>query len=186
MPFLTVFTRTHPRPVEFLHRNVYSLRQQTDRDYEQIVLRDEVGRGLGWANAQFYANRHRATGEYVLMMDDDNVFVTNLAIAALKLATWDRPDAVIFRASVGPHGVLPSAAAWEARTPIAYQIDGHCCIVRRDVWLEHVQAFATERMGDWAFYQALFAAGGRVEWVNMVLIEALRVGSMNWQAAEVA
>ena len=82
--------------------------------------------------------------------------------------------------------VLPAAAAWKARTPIAYQIDGHCCIVRRDVWMEHVQAFATERMGDWAFYQALFAAGGRVEWVNMVLIEALRVGSMNWQAAEVA
>lgn len=51
MSFLTVITRTYKRP-GLLARNQASLAAQTDPDFEQILLVDDAGRGVAWANAQ--------------------------------------------------------------------------------------------------------------------------------------
>jgi hypothetical protein len=47
--FLTVITRTYLRP-NFLKLNQESLRNQTDGDWEQILLVDKVGIGVPEAN----------------------------------------------------------------------------------------------------------------------------------------
>jgi hypothetical protein len=182
-PFLSVVTRTHPKPVDYLALNEESLREQLDPDYEQIVLRDEVGRGLAWANRQFYEHRFAVEGDYVLMLDDDNVLATPHAVTILKAVTWDKPEAVIFKAEVGPHGILPTSFAWGQRRAIAWQIDGHCVIVRREVWQAYIHEFCVDVRGDAAFLGALTAAGLRIEWLNAVLVRALRVGSLAWEGA---
>jgi len=181
--FLSVVTRTHPKPVDYLALNQASLRGQQDPDYEQIVIRDEVGMGLAWANRQFWVHREKTQGEYVIMLDDDNVLATPHAITVLKAVTWDAPAAVMFKADVGPHGVLPSAQSWQERRSIPFQIDGHCVIVRADVWRGLIHHFAVDVRGDAAFLAELLAPGAyRVEWVNAVLVRALRVGSLNWES----
>ena len=180
-PFLSVMTRTHPKPVDYLARNEQSLRDQLDPDYEQIVLIDEVGRGLAWANRQFWEHRHTAEGDYVIMLDDDNVLATPHAITILKAVTWDQPEAVIFKADVGPHGIMPTSLAWSQRKAIAWQIDGHCTIVRTDIWRKYIHYFSVDIRGDAAFLAALTCADLRVEWCNAVLVRALRVGSLDWE-----
>jgi len=178
--FLSVITRTHPKPVDYLALNEQSLREQLDPDYEQTVIRDEVGRGLAWANRQFYEHRYDVDGDYVIMLDDDNVLATPHAITVLKAVTWDYPNAVIFKADVGPHGILPTSLAWTQRRAIAWQIDGHCVVVRRDTWIEYIHEFNCDIRGDAAFLAALTAADLRIEWLNAVLVRALRVGSLEW------
>jgi hypothetical protein len=182
--FLSVITRTHPKPVDYLALNEQSLREQLDPDYEQTVIRDEVGRGLAWANRQFYEHRYDVDGDYVIMLDDDNVLATPHAITLLKAVTWDYPNAVIFKADVGPHGILPTSLAWTQRRAIAWQIDGHCVVVRRDTWIEYIHEFNCDIRGDAAFLAALTAADLRIEWLNAVLVRALRVGSLEWTTEE--
>jgi hypothetical protein len=182
--FLSVVTRTHPKPVDYLSVNQASLAEQIDQDYEQIVIRDEQGRGLAWANAQFAANAHRPAGDYVIMLDDDNALATPAAITILKAVTWDRPELIMFKAEVGPHGILPTREAWQERRPIPWQVDGHCCIARTDIWRQYIDHFAVDVRGDAAFLTALYGANVRTEWINAVLVRALRVGSLNWTAIQ--
>ena len=44
-PFLSVVTRCYKRP-DMLNENKASLRGQTDQDYEQLFIVDDVGRGV--------------------------------------------------------------------------------------------------------------------------------------------
>ena len=172
MTFLSVVTRCYKRP-DMLAKNKASLRGQTDQDFEQLFIVDEVGRGIGWAN-QSLATAAPA-GDYVMVLDDDDLLTDYRAIELLKVAATDEPELVIFKAHHGPLGVLPSATVWEKR-PIRGNIGGCDFISRRDVWEKHITAFGTMACGDYHYLRSLWQDEPEVVWLNEQLAAVQQIG----------
>lgn len=173
MPFLTIVTRCYKRP-QMLRRNQASLDAQTCSDWEQLLIIDDVGRGVGWANAQFAVHADDVSGDYVLMLDDDDMLARNDAIAKLKDATWDNPHMVFFRGDHLQNGILPTGEVWQ-KAPKATHVSGQDFITRADVWRKHIGAFAQQSMGDIAFLNALWSDVTDVTWLDELVVQVQRV-----------
>ncbi len=171
MPFLSVVTRCYKR-LNMLGKNISALNSQDDPDYEQLFLVDDVGYGVGYANRQLATAEPK--GEYVLILDDDDMLINDQAITLLKEATLDKPDIVIFKADHDNLGILPSAAVWEKR-PIYGQIGSCDFITRRDIWEKHIHAFGVDSAGDYAFLKAIWHDKPEVVWLNEVLAGVQRI-----------
>src|SRR5512139_1455120 len=80
-PFLTILTRSFRR-YESLSRCVKSVAAQTDPDVEQRILYDPIGRGVEWS----YLNLRNIypSGEYVMLLDDDDYLIEPSFVAQLK------------------------------------------------------------------------------------------------------
>ncbi len=178
-PFLTVITRCYKRP-KMLRANVASLEMQTDQDYEQLFIVDEVGRGVQWANEQFAVHTDRVNGEYVLLLDDDDKLVDREAVAKLKAAARRTgADIVVFRVDHGPLGILPDAIVWE-KEPVHCHIGGGDLIVKADLWRRCIEYFGhavstISPGGDFSFMRELWSHNPRVCWLDKVLEEVQRI-----------
>jgi len=172
MPFLSIITRHMLSRPNLLLSCRSSIRGQTDADLEHIVLADEIGRGIAWANMQFYHHRNIPQGEYVLMLDDDDYLATPYAVEMLKrvVELAREPDIVVFRDLRAGLGKLPSEAVWRSRMPIANEISGQDFIVRRDVWYDNIWAFGLDYGGDFQFMEALWESRPTVTWFDEVLV----------------
>lgn len=173
--FLTIFTRCYKRPT-MLQRNIEALRAQTCQDFEQIFIVDDVGRGVGWANRQFYEYRAKATGRYVLMLDDDDRLIDDMAIELLRYASIDDPDLVIFKGDHKRSGILPTESVWK-REPLCGRISGQDFIVRSDVWREYIHHFSGDQEGDFHFLEALWRSNPTVKWLDEILVEQQWIGN---------
>lgn len=172
--FLTVVTRCYKRP-QALQANVASLNNQTCDDWEQLFIVDEVGRGIGWANRQFARYANQVSGDYVLMLDDDDRLIRDDAIEILKRTAYNQPEIVIFRGLHGRHGILPSDETWGDK-PKSTHISGQDFITRSDVWKAHIEHFGHEKMGDYAFLSALWPSVQSVVWLDELLVEQQAIG----------
>lgn len=170
-PFLTVMTRCYRRE-RMLARNVASLEAQTVADYEQVLLVDEVGRGLHLANMALAEPEPR--GDYVLVLDDDDMLVDDEAIAALKEAAADLPDLIVFRAEHAHLGTLPRPTVW-GKGPVLGHIGSCDFITRVDWWERHIDTFGAPKCGDFRFLESMWKEGPRVVWLDRVLAAVQRI-----------
>lgn len=180
--FLSIVTRTHNRP-DMLARNMASIQAQSCQDLEHVILHDSAGRGIAWANGQYARYAPALSGEYVMMLDDDNVLCDPDAVAILRKAAASGADILQFRADVGPHGILPNENSW-MKPPRIYNVDGHTLAVKRSAWLTHIDMFGGDRCADFRFIAALWESECSVEWLDVVLVKAMAVGSLGWTAQE--
>lgn len=164
-PFLSVITRCYKRP-NMQAKNVASLEGQADPDYEQLFIVDERGHGIGWANRSLAIAG--PVGEYVMVLDDDDMLVNDCAITWLKEATINAPALVIFKADHKELGILPSKAVWSKR-PLKGQIGSISFISRRDIWDRHIAAFGVDEGGDYAYLYAVWQEKPSVFWLDEVL-----------------
>lgn len=168
-PFLTVLTRCYKRPL-MLRENMDSLARQTDRDYEQILIVDDTGRGIGWsfANLKNYADQIR--GLYVFLLDDDDMIKTPDFIAELKAFAYqyDMPDVIMMRMEHQPGWILPDRDHWLMQ-PTMNHIGCSAYAVRRNVWRAHVAEFRPIYQGDFTFIDAVYHSGVRVAWLDRVM-----------------
>jgi len=177
MPFLSIVTRCYKRP-KALRLNVVSVAKQTDRDWEQVFITDDEGRGLLWANKSLYLNRHRVKGDYVLILDDDNILYHNKVVEHLKavVAAHD-PDILIVKLHQIKR-LLPTDEVW-GKQPVFGHIDTGCFVVRHDVWVDNIILFGQPYGGDCAFIGGLFAQieynGWKVCWHDEVMTAIQRV-----------
>jgi len=172
MAFLSVVTRCHPKRPGMMAKNVESLEMQTDQDFEHILIEDDEGRGVGWANAAL--QWAMPEGEYVLILDDDDMLSTEQAIALLKQAAKDKPGVVVFRAQHDWFGLLPDATVWEKEPKLGHI--GSCdFITRQDIWADHIHAFAQERCGDYYFLDSIWQDGPEVVWLDEQLAAVQRI-----------
>ena len=171
MPFLSVITRCYKR-LDMLGKNVESLTSQGDPDFEQLFIVDAVGYGIGRANRELVTVK--PSGEFVLILDDDDMLINDAAITLLKEAAVDRPDIVIFKADHNGLGVLPSRVVWEHR-PIKGRIGSCDFITRRDIWEKHIHAFGVDACGDYEFLRALWQDRPKVVWLDEVLAGVQRI-----------
>ena len=165
MPFLSIITRCYKRP-EMLRINRDSIVDQTDRDFEQLFVHDMIGRGIGWANREL-ATFH-PIGDYVLVLDDDDILTEPRAVEYLKEATADNPDIVIFKGDHADLGILPSKAIWGKR-PLKGHIGSCDFISHRDIWKKHITAFGVDEGGDYAYLKALWQDKPVVVWLDKQL-----------------
>ena len=163
MTFLSVVTRCYKRP-GMLNANQQSLARQTSQDFEQILLVDDVGLGLHAANKRLAEANPK--GDYVLILDDDDLLIDDRAIEKLAEAAADRPDLVIFKADHGPLGILPSPYVFIRKEPVLNRIGSCDFITRRDVWQEHIHRFGTPQRGDYHFLASVWADGPDVVWLE--------------------
>lgn len=171
MTFLTVVTRCYKRPL-MLRINQRSLRQQTDPDYEQLLIVDDVGRGVAWANRVLAGVK--PSGEYVMVLDDDDLLDDPKAIEALKEATADNPELVIFKTDHAKLGVLPNDLIWGKR-PLLGLIGSCSFISRRDVWEQHINSFGKDAAGDYAYLKAVWFNRPNVVWLDRQLAAVQRI-----------
>lgn len=175
MPFLSVITRCYKRP-NMLAKNVASLTMQTDQDYEHIFLIDQDGHGLSWANHQFYRHRDKPMGDYILMLDDDDMLTRPDAIEVLKRASFNKPDLIMCKFDCGPWGILPTREMWSMQWPKVTHVGTPCFITRRDIWYEHIQAFGAPTAGDYSFLHDLWPDLESIAWVDVIIGKVQQVG----------
>jgi hypothetical protein len=165
-----------------LQWNQASLEAQTDGDWDQVLLVDEVGRGVPWANQNLIENRERATGEYVWVLDDDDEATDTTLVATLKeVAKEHNPDLVMVRIDHGAEiGIQPDDEYWLNR-PVYSHCGGSSIIARNGLWQEAIKHFGNHNAGDISYAQAAFDMAQNSYWLNRV---AARVQKVSWGRPE--
>jgi len=172
MPFLEVLTRCYQRP-QSLARNQASLDAQTDPDWVQTLLIDEVGRGVPWANRQLGLYAPQVEGDYVWILDDDDECIRPMLVAELKaIVEAHHPDLIMVRGDCGKHGILPPDALW-GKPPRFVHICMSGFVVRRAVYQAYAGAWPDDVGGDFVFVSAVYAAMpvDRVYWHDEVVMQ---------------
>lgn len=179
MSTLEIVTRCYKRPV-MLAANQASLAALTDGDWTQTLLVDHVGIGVAAANAALAG--FEPTGDYVWVLDDDDLCIYPELVYDIKmLQSGSAPDAIFVRFNHGWLGVLPMPAFWRAR-PECGRIGGSGVIVRRDLWMRCRDAWRTERYeSDCDYLQAVYANATNIHWHDII---AGRVQRISRGAAE--
>ena len=176
MAFLEILTRYYKRPT-LLAANARALAEQTDPDYVQTILADDVGLGIGASYERLADYAPRLVGEYVWILDDDDICTRPTLVAELKtIVQDDNPDVVIVKMDHGPRGVLPGLGRWE-QPPVCGEIGVSAFIVRQNVWKAHAQAFLPgDYVSDFRFISAIFDSGASVFWHNVIASKVQQIG----------
>lgn len=163
MSFLTIYTPTYQRP-SLLQVCEDSVQAQTDvGDIQHLVIRDEVGVGIDGMYAAIPANTYYMTGQYVYVLQDDDMLADNDVVADLQafVTSQNKPDVVIClnrkRGNVYP--TYPRQTMTEG--PREGFIDLGSYIVRRDVFQRYADAFGKRYAGDIDFIVKLWVENCR-------------------------
>lgn len=167
MPFMSFVTRCCNRPAP-LTRNRLSIADQSDKDYEHILIFDDVGRGRFWANNQFYVNRHRVTGSFVYLLDDDDYLVYNDFIKSIKrIVIAHSPDVIMVKMQTDAH-IFPKEDVWRKHI-IMGSIGTSCFCVSNKVYQLHIKSFGRSSCGDYHFIKDVFTSGYKIYWFDKII-----------------
>lgn len=175
MPFLEIITRHYVRRPNLIKDNFASLDRQTCDDWVQTLLVDEVGRGVEWANYQMGQYGPCLIGDYVWVLDDDDVCLSETFVADMKrIAQEHNPDVIISR--IDAKGVIPPDKHWK-QAPVVTQIGMACFVVRREVWQAHAHKFWPKLAADFNFINDVWLAGKyKWHWHDQVVMKIQQVG----------
>ena len=174
MPFLSILTRTYNRP-EALQQCKRSIAGQADQDLEHIILCDTVGVGVAEANRLFLgADPH---GQYVMMLDDDDLLASPWFISDLKAASEAyNPDVIVFQMNNAEMGILPDRFVWQGE-PKHGHIGGSCIAVKLPTWDQCIWSIATDGEGggpvyhsDLVFLMEVWASTDRIYWMDKIQV----------------
>ena len=173
-PFLEILTRCYKRPRMFAI-NQTSLWAQTDPDWVQTLLVDDVGRGIAWATENMAAYAPKLVGDYILILDDDDMLICPTLVADLKcLAAEFDPDVIMLRMDHGGGVVLPDDDTW-GQPPVLGRIGCSAFVVRRAVWAAHAGAMVPGQYhSDFLFIESIWHADVKVYWHNCVASRIMR------------
>lgn len=166
MALIEVLTRCYKRP-NMLGVNQASLDAQTDPDWVQTLLIDDVGRGIPWSHTNMAAYAPHLEGDYIWILDDDDECILPTLVAEVRrIVGREHPDVIMLKMDHGPMGVLPSRT-WGVM-PTEGDIGCSAYIVRRDVWQTHASSYTARYAGDFDFISAILASGARAHWHDVV------------------
>ena len=164
--FLEVITRTYKRPT-MLAACGASLLRQTDRDFEHVILHDETG--IGIAATYECLRSHEPKGEWVLVLDDDNVILDESLIEKLKIQASDGAEIIWLTCKIG-NRILP-----DTREPMLGHVDMMNIVVSKAVWMRHRMDFGARYEGDWDFIASVSQIGYQQGFVQSVCAQTQRV-----------
>ena len=152
-----------------------SLADQNCQDYEHIIIVDEIGRGVAWANGML-AERDWSclNGQYVYILDDDNMMLPG-AIDSIRAAATSH-DMLICRINrlKRVHRVFPENKYWQKK-PKYRHIDIGCVVLRRDLFLKAVKHFTARYEGDFDFISEAYWIAESVNWVEKLIMKMQKI-----------
>lgn len=174
--FLEVLTRCYRRP-GLLAVNQAGLAAQTSDDWAQTLLIDDVGRGIGWSTENMAAYAPQLVGDYVWILDDDDVCIRDTFVAELAgVVHAHHPDLIFVRMDHGPRGVLPDDAHW-GREPARAVIGVSAFVVARSLWQSCAWALCPGYYeSDYEFAAVLFRHATRVYWHDVIASRVQQIG----------
>jgi glycosyltransferase involved in cell wall biosynthesis len=153
--FLTIVTRTWKRK-EKLAINQRSISNQSDGDWDQIIIHDQSENGIGLLAANGLFNKHRKIikGDYVLLLDDDDKIIDDDFIRKLKQRD---EDIVLFKMQYTSCGKDRWNYLGEemATMPTYGKIGGSCMVVKNHVFQRFANVFEKDNAGDFAFLKEI-------------------------------
>lgn len=175
MPFLTIYTPTYKRPT-YLRRCVESVCTQTvyPKQVQHIIVEDKIGVGVGGMYAEVARHVAEMTGDYVYILQDDDVLATNRVVERLMefAAGQDQPPVIICR-NIKNGNRYP--VIWRAE-PAKGLIDLGNYVTRRDVFAKYVNDFGKYYSGDFPFIRKLWDEQIKFYWLDMLLAKAQALG----------
>lgn len=170
---LEVLTRCYKRP-RMLAANQASLDAQTDDDWQQTLLVDDVGRGIAWSYQNLAAYAPNLEGDYIWLLDDDDVCIHPTLFAELRvIAEAHSPDVIFVRMDHGERGVLPNEC-WGCE-PKHGDIGCSAYVVRRQVWQAHAKHFGAHYAGDFDFIRAIWNSKPTIFWHDVIASRVQRI-----------
>ena len=168
MAFLQVITRTFLKRPGLLAEHEKSLAALSDPDWEQTLVVDDAGRGVAWANANLATVP--ATGEWVWVLDDDDLCVKGDLVETLKRLGAERECGVIvMRATHVAYTILPHDNNWGVR-PTLTDCGYSNFFIRGEAWNRHRAKFRELDCyaADHAFYAHVWDQGERFHWHDAI------------------
>lgn len=173
MPFLEILTRTYKRP-NMLAVNMRSLEAQTCGDYTQTLLNDPDGRGIAWSYKNLASYAPFLEGQYIWILDDDDMAVSQTLIADLKaIAEAHSPDVIMIKMDHAERGILPGLN-WQ-KPPKVGDIGCSAFVVRREIWQKHSRYFGSHYAGDFDFIKSIFERDYEIYWFDRVASKVQRI-----------
>jgi len=176
---LSIITRVHPKRTKFLAICKESVSLQTNKDFEHLFLYDdsEKGKGRGYANQMFFLKRNEINikGDYVMVLDDDDIMVYNDFIKDLReIVKKDDYDMIIFKGELVGLGVVPHQHLWE-KSPQRSGIGSFCIAVKKELWNKYIDEFGKHEVsGDFLFIKKCYENSKKVYWLNRVVCKTQR------------
>jgi glycosyltransferase involved in cell wall biosynthesis len=170
MKFLSIYVPTYKRP-RMLERCLASIFAQSDKDFEVVLVRDEIGIGIDGMYADIPNHLNEVHGEYVFVLSDDNLITDADFVSNLKqVARSCELDVIVFKNKIV--GTLPDI--WNA-APQEGHIDLSCFAVKADVWKANADKWGKCYAGDYHFIRSLWDQGFNFCWWNVTPIMAMQI-----------
>ena len=169
-PFMSFVTRCYKRPRK-LAQCITSIISQTDKDFEHVLIKDDVGRGLEWANKQLYEHRERVKGEYVYICDDDDQVSDISFVAVIKEIARELAPDVIMTKLLRRGKQYPTAETW-GKDPVKGKIAVGCICAKNEIYQKHINAFGKSRAGDYYFIKNVFEEDYKIHWLDRIVMAA--------------
>lgn len=166
-PLLTIYTPTYRRP-QLLARCQASVAAQTDQDIQHLIIRDEVGLGVGGMFAAMPSHMADVAGEWVYVLSDDDYLTDPQVVAEFRAFAEAHPAAEIIMCRQLIGGVR-YPRTWMA-PPELGAVSLSCWFVRRAVFARIPYGCRYE--GDFDFIAAVWAAGLPIAWWDRVVCDA--------------
>lgn len=171
MPFLTIYTPTYQRP-SLLAACVASVQAQTVADdIQHLIIRDEVGVGIGGMFAAIADNAPLVHGDYVYILQDDDRLADVEVVRDVRTSTLmlKRPPLLMVRNQKRGQ-IFPFH--WRQR-PTLGAVDLGSYIIRADVFQATCQLFGQRYEGDFDYINAVWPLhGGQAGWFDRLVAEA--------------
>lgn len=169
-PFLTIVTRHMCERNDMLLTNRASLGEQTDQDFEQLIITDDLRRGVAWSYTNLQNYTRQINGLYVFLLDDDDMLAVPDFVSSLKRCAVenDYPDVIMMRMQHEPDRVLPDDRHWKQNPELGY-IGCSAYAVWRGVWMQHVRDFQPVYHGDYTFIDTVYHSGVSVVWLDRIM-----------------
>lgn len=143
-------------------------------DVQHILLIDSERRGIEWTYDHMDRVLPMLSGQYVMLLDDDDYLLDWYLIEKLRPVVTDRPEVVMVKMDMGDGRVLPGST-WGGQPELG-DVPCSAFIVRRDIFERHIHDFGADYGGDANFIKALWAAGHRFVWLDCI---ASKVGQVS-------
>ena len=181
-PFISIVTRHLKGRENRLIKNIESLNEQTLKNFEQILIIDNVGLGLYEANKSFSLIKDMVRGRYVYGLDDDDFLCNNdfTKIIQEESEKNNFPDVIVVRVNIVEKGlgknhnidwdyILPKK--WKS-VPEINDSPGGSYIVKKEIYQKYISNFGAKRAGDFYFIDSIWKTNPSVIWIDKIMARA--------------
>lgn len=146
-----------------------SLDMQTCQDYEQIIIRDDVGIGVNKAN--ILLRDRSGEGDYIWIFDDDEYITNEYFVSILKAyAIKNEPEVMVIESLRGNEGVVGSNPEMKLGNIGFINV-----VCRKDIWERYKSNIGDCYAGDWPFIKSMIEGCVVFHKIEGLMLKAQRV-----------